>query len=144
MFPLLRFLIELTTDLAIPILAFNNMIRGGYKFNYENSAEDSKNKWLSVTDTVYAWLIARRNEGLLIEDSTARAEASKLYEDYVERCNQRIENGEIDEENIADPTRFTKGLKKYGLKSVVKNSVRYFKVRLGKQPPDSSLKPFIE
>ena len=135
---------EASNILAISVLAFNNVIRRGYRFSYENTAEDAKNKWLSATDTVYAWIMARRNEGLLIEDNTARTEASKLYEDYVEWCNQRIENGEIDEEDVVDQTRFTKRLKKYGLKSVVKGGVRYFKVRLGKQPPDSSLKLFVE
>ena len=121
---------EAPNILAISILAFYNVIRRGYRFSYENTAEDAKNKWLSATDSVYAWLLARKNEGVLVEDKTARTESSKLYEDYINWC----ETNEVDEDDRVDQGQFTKRLKRYGLKAVTKERKTYFMVRLGQSP----------
>ena len=123
---------ETPNVLALAVLAFYSVARRGWVFSFENTAEDAKNEWLTVSDSVYAWLTARKQQGLLVEDPGARTESRTLYEDYVGWCNEMEERSGEEIERL-DQTRFTMRLKMY-VKAVTKQRTTYFLLRLLKRP----------
>ena len=107
-------LTEASNILTLSVLAFCNVLIRNLRFSFEDTPEDSKIKWMTKADIVFAWLHTKQLEGKLIEDPTARTEAKKLYEDFIEWCNNNnIEEIERPAQNI-----FTSRLKSYGYKTI--------------------------
>jgi phage/plasmid-associated DNA primase len=56
-------------------------------FSYENTPEDARRKWMSRSDTVYAFMEWLKSSGVLVENSAGRVKVGDLYEYYVKYCD---------------------------------------------------------
>jgi len=128
---------EAPNVLALSVLAFYSVVRRGWVFSFENTAEDAKNEWLTKSDSIYAWLTARKQQGLLVEDPGARTESGVLYNDYVAWCKEVEERAGEEVEKVTQDV-FTKRLKKF-YKTVTKQNKTYFLLRLLTEPGPSTL-----
>ena len=77
---------EIPQAVAIGIAAFYNALKRG-SFSFENTPEDARHKWMSRTDTVYAFMEWFKSGGALVENPTGRVRVDELYEYYVKYCN---------------------------------------------------------
>jgi P4 family phage/plasmid primase-like protien len=97
---------EIPQAVAIGIAAFYNVLKRG-SFSFENTPEDARHKWMSRTDTVYAFMEWFKSSGALVENPTGRVIVDDLYKYYVKYCNY------IDAEP-EEQSQFTKRLKELG------------------------------
>jgi putative DNA primase/helicase len=97
---------EIPQAVAIGIAAFYNVLKRG-SFSFENTPEDARHKWMSKSDTVYAFMEWLKSGGALIETPTGRVRVDELYEYYVKYCDY------IDVEPV-EQRRFTMRLKQLG------------------------------
>jgi P4 family phage/plasmid primase-like protien len=111
---------EIPNALAIALACFTVVMRRRFTFSYENTAEDAKNKWLSKSDTVYAFLSwAIENQTLRKADGII-TKVSNIYETYVSWCKA------YGEDPIAQ-NRFTMRLKQLGYEVINRGGKSYLK-----------------
>jgi putative DNA primase/helicase len=97
---------EILRAIAIGIAAFYKVLKRG-SFSYENTPEDAKIKWLSRSDSIFAFMLWARSSGALVEDLTGRIPVESLYPYYTHYCGVRGLNPVRQED-------FTKWLKSHG------------------------------
>ncbi len=109
--------------IIVSLFAFRNAwIRR--RFSFEETEVDYKEKWLRNVNTVYAFikdLLQGKVEGYRAErNPSARIEASKLYNIYVNYCN----NEDIEP---VDKRRFTIEMERLGYRKTVIKGKRYYR-----------------
>jgi putative DNA primase/helicase len=77
---------EIPRAVAIGIAAFRGVLKRG-SFSFENTPEDAKHKWMSRSDTVYAFMEWLKSSGVLVENPAGRVRVEDLYEYYVKYCD---------------------------------------------------------
>ena len=97
---------EIPQAVAIGIAAFYNVLKRG-SFSFENTPEDARHKWMSRSDTVYAFMEWLKSSGALVENPAGRVKVDNLYEHYVKYCDY------IDVDPV-EQRRFTMRLKELG------------------------------
>jgi len=125
---------EIEGAIIVSLYAFRNVwVRK--RFSFEKTPEDYREKWMRMTNTVYAFiqdLLTGRIEGLVgIRDPEGRVETGELYNIYVDYCNR--------EELEPVPKReFTQEMERLGFRRVkVKGSYYYKGLRIERaEKPD--------
>jgi len=79
---------EASNILAISVIAMLRVVSRDWTFSYENTPEDAKRKWLMSSDSVYAFMVNKLEEGELEEDPAGSIASSDLYNMYVEWCHE--------------------------------------------------------
>jgi P4 family phage/plasmid primase-like protien len=97
--------------LAAGILAFEHALRrGGFSEGGKgSSAAEYREYWMRETNSVYAWLQERIEEGRLVRDPMGSITIKEVYEDYVDWC------GESEEEPVSKKA-FSGRLEQLGFK----------------------------
>jgi len=76
---------ELPKALAIAIAAFKAVLDRG-TFSFENTPEDARLKWMTRSNSVFAFIQWLRSNKALIEDPAGRIRVSELYRYYAMWC----------------------------------------------------------
>ena len=97
---------EIPQAVVIGLVAFYNVLKRG-SFSFENTPEDARHKWMSRSDTVYAFMEWLKSSGALVENPAGRVTVDDLYEHYVKYCDY------VDVEPV-EQRRFTMRLKELG------------------------------
>jgi len=99
---------ELPRALAIAIVAFKTVLDRG-AFSFENTPEDAKFKWMSRSNSVFAFIQWLRSNKALIEDPAGRVRVDELYRYYTMWC-------QVNGRNASRQNEFTIELKREGFK----------------------------
>jgi len=97
---------EIPKALAIAIAAFKAVL-DRRSFSFENTPEDAKLKWMSRSNSVFAFIQWLRSNKALIEDSAGRVRVSELYRYYTMWC-------QVNGRNALRQNLFTIELKREG------------------------------
>ena len=97
---------EIPQVLAIAIAAFKVVLDRG-AFSFEDTPEDARFKWMSRSNSVFAFIQWLRSNKALIEDPAGRVRVSELYRYYVAWC-------QVNGRNALGQNVFTIELKKQG------------------------------
>ena len=97
---------EIPQALAIAIAAFKAVLDRG-SFSFENTPEDAKLKWMSRSNSVFAFIQWLRSNKALIEDPAGRVRVSELYRYYTMWC-------QVNGRNALRQNAFTTELKREG------------------------------
>jgi P4 family phage/plasmid primase-like protien len=111
---------EVPNTLAIALACFTIVMSRRFTFSYENTAEDAKNKWLSKSDSVYAFMSWSIESQVLKKVDGVAAKVSSIYETYVSWCKA------FGEDPVAQ-NRFTMRLKQLGYEVVNRSGRSYLK-----------------
>ncbi|PMP97720.1 MAG: hypothetical protein C0167_00400, partial [Nitrososphaera sp.] len=105
--------------LAAGILAFEHALRrGGFSEGGKgSSAAEYREYWMRETNSVYAWLQERIEEGRLVRDPMGSITVKEVYEDYVDWC------GESEEEPVSKKA-FSGRLEQLGFKRAKRGNER--------------------
>ena len=110
---------EIPQTVAIGIAAFRSVLKRG-SFSFENTPEDAKHKWMSRSDTVYAFMEWLKSSSALVEYPGGVVLVEDLYTYYTRYCSALDTAPESQAE-------FTKRLKELGY--VVKKHSRISRLR---------------
>jgi putative DNA primase/helicase len=97
---------EIPKALALAIAAFKAVLDRG-SFSFENTPEDAKLKWMSRSNSVFAFIQWLRSNKALIEDPAGRVRVSELYRYYTMWC-------QVNGRNALRQNAFTTELKREG------------------------------
>ena len=97
---------EIPRALAIAIAAFKAVLDRG-SFSFEDTPEDAKFKWMSRSNSVFAFIQWLRSNKALIEDPAGRVRVSELYRYYTMWC-------QVNGRNALRQNAFTTELKREG------------------------------
>jgi P4 family phage/plasmid primase-like protien len=97
---------EIPRALAIAIAAFKAVLDRG-SFSFEDTPEDAKFKWMSRSNSVFAFIQWLRSNKALIEDPAGRVRVSELYRYYTMWC-------QVNGRNALRQNAFTSELKREG------------------------------
>jgi phage/plasmid-associated DNA primase len=98
--------VEIPRAVAIGIAAFYRVLNRR-SFSFENTAEDARHKWMSRSDTVYAFMEWLKSSGAIVEYPGGSIPVEDLYPHYTRYCDYI----DMDPE---EQRRFTERLKKLG------------------------------
>ena len=105
---------EIPRAIAIGIAAFYKVLNKK-SFSFENTAEDARHKWMSRSDSIYAFMEWLKSSGALIEYPGGAVLVDDLYSHYTKYCK-------ILDIETSNQASFTKRLKELGY--VIKTHAR--------------------
>lgn len=113
---------EIPKLIALSVLAIKGVLARG-KFTYEGQELDYKEKWLTQSDPVYAFLKDITESGKYAFDKNGYVGKDEFYQEFVEW----FKDHEEEYSRMPDKRAFTLALQKYGIRRVKIHGKYYYK-----------------